>query len=109
MSTVVEKPIEDKPVEVKPTVEKQVEKKPISNVNPLYAHFLDVENYIKNSIPALGYIESHYDNKPSFDSTKVSGAQLRKGNKDLTQEDIDYLKSITDGSQSKKDGQEVKT
>ena len=44
------------------------------------------------------YMEKLYDNKPTYDTSKVSGKELRQ--KDLTEEDISYLKSITDGAKS---------
>ena len=43
-------------------------------------------------------MEKLYDNKPTYDTSKVSGKELRQ--KDLTEEDISYLKSITDGAKS---------
>ena len=44
------------------------------------------------------YMNKLYDNKPSMDTSKISGKEFREI--ELTPEEIQYLKSITDGAKS---------
>jgi hypothetical protein len=57
-----------------------------------------VLNTILTNNSLTKYFEKLYENEATSDTSKVSGKDLRK--KELSAQDISYLKSITDGAKS---------